>query len=149
MDFETEKFLEEVGVGEINQNALYIIVNLESGLLLEDVAPLLMKIESAYRRVFTLSQDKELRKKLCNRLKNMDSLSGVSRAVNSSYRKHTYQNVNKYEDWPSTRNNKLLTETQSIIKEVKTISTPSSVSTPPLEEYSSNIDFFKTKKFAI
>jgi len=87
MDTETLKFLKVVGIDSVNPHALYVLIRTASGILLEDLAPLIVSLEVTYRRLLTLYLDTGVRDLLEERHSEKASLGGVTRSINSRYMK--------------------------------------------------------------
>ena len=94
MDTYSALLLLKCQLKEIDPSALYIIIESPSGVLLEDLAPLLASFEAAYRKLLILRLDEETGKLLIKRQREEATLQGVSRSIN-----HRYQRAM----WPTKR----------------------------------------------
>jgi hypothetical protein len=73
-----------------------VLIAGESGILLEDLAPLMASLEIVYRRVLTLYLDAGVRDLLESRHSDKASLAGVSRSINSRYMKLLVSKAEEY-----------------------------------------------------
>ena len=97
------EFLQELGLRDTKTDAVYVLVQSPSGLLLEDMAPLLNSLETAYRRLLTLSVDSDAMQLLeerttQKRTAQKTSLAGVSKSINVKYIKLLIPKEKEYED---------------------------------------------------
>ena len=95
MDNEIEKRLKDE-LGEVDGNALYVLIDSHSGFLLEDLAPLLSSLETVYRKLIVLGLDRSVRKSLQIRQEGGESVAGISRSINSRYEKIMLSSDSEY-----------------------------------------------------
>jgi len=84
MDRRTADFLSAEGL-VVKPKALYLVVRRPTGVLLEDIGPLLAAVEVAYRRLLAFSIDDDFRSLLVRRVAGKRRLHGVSRSANVRY----------------------------------------------------------------
>ena len=78
-------FLRSEGVESPVNSAVYLLVTGGSGVLLGDLGPTLSALDSAYRRLLTLTVSRDLRERLVRHLRDRQPLRNFSRSVNTRF----------------------------------------------------------------
>lgn len=140
MDDEAQKFLKAVGIDSVNPSALYVLIRSTSGILLEDLAPLIASLEITYRRLFTLYLDTDVRKLLGKRYSESTSLRGVTRSINAKYRKLMVPKDEEYTTLSANKTKQTSIEVQ--MEEPPVASDERSIEEFPMGGYGTSIKFY-------